>query len=220
MEVSYNLNTELGRKAAIADYLATKERVNSYVVTYRRYFYKDGDCDDYTPEYFKEFTDEQVALVRELLARAKEDGEDLWVYLEEEKEAEKYAFLQQEVDGLGQWYLEPESVDLDTIYHRYGFKLAIFYKGFEHQPTISDVRLAFSDEEYTALLDWKLCNPRSGFNFMRISNPELYQRLTNCFDSCFTTGDHPPFYTPTYAVEMTEVEEDVKRILAEYGEQK
>ena len=216
MKASYNLNTELGRKAAIADYLATKERVNSYVVTYRRYFYKDGDCDD----YFKEFTDEQVALVRELLARAKEDGEDLWVYLEEEKEAEKYAFLQQEVDGLGQWYLEPESVDLDTIYHRYGFKLAIFYKGFEHQPTISDVRLAFSDEEYTALLDWKLCNPRSGFNFMRISNPELYQRLTNCFDSCFTTGDHPPFYTPTYAVEMIEVEEDVKRILAEYGEQK
>ena len=58
MKATYNLNTELGRKAAIADYLATKERVNSYVVTYRRYFYSDGDCDDYTPEYFKEFTDE------------------------------------------------------------------------------------------------------------------------------------------------------------------
>jgi hypothetical protein len=220
MKAIYNIFTEAGRKAAVAEYLATKERVNSYVVTYRRYFYKDGDCDDYTPEYFKEFTDEQVALVRELLARAKEEGEDLWGYLEDEKVAEKYAFLQQNVDGCGQWYLVPESVDLDTVYHRYGFKLAIFYKGFENQPTISDVRLAFSDEEYIALLDWKMNNPRSGFNFMRISNPELYQRLTNYFDNCFTSGDHPPFSTPTYAVEMTEVEMDVKRILAKYGEQK
>lgn len=220
MKASYNFNSELGRKAAIADYLATKERVNSYVVTYRRYFYRDGDCDDYTPEYFKEFSDEQIALVRELLARAKEDGEDFWVYLEDEKEAEKYAFLQQEVDGCGQWYLEPESVDLDTVYHRYGFKLAIFYKGFENQPTINNLRIGLSDEEYITLLDWKICNPRSGFNFMRISNLELYQKLANCFDSCFTSGDHPPFYAPTYAVEMTEVEEDVKCILTKYGEQK
>ncbi len=220
MKVSYNLNSELGRKSAIADYLAAKERIKSYVVTYRRYFYEDGDCDDYTPEYFKDFTDEQVALVRELIARAEEDGEDLWVYLDDEKEVEKYAFLQQDVDGCGRWCLEPESVDLDAVYYRYGFKLAIFYKGFENQPTISDVRMEFSDEEYIALLDWKICNPRSGFNFLRISNPDLYQRLTNYFDNCFTSGDHPPFFAPTYAVEMTEVEEDVKRILAKYGEQK
>ena len=50
MKASYNLNLDLGRKAAIADYLTTKPRVNSYLVTYRRYFYNDGDCEDYTTE--------------------------------------------------------------------------------------------------------------------------------------------------------------------------
>ena len=68
MKASYNLNSDLGRKAAIADYLTTKPRVNSYLVTYRRYFYDDGDCEDYSPEYFKEFSDEQIAIIRELFA--------------------------------------------------------------------------------------------------------------------------------------------------------
>ena len=217
MKTSYNLNSDLGRKAAIADYLTTKSRTNSYLVTYRRYFYDNGDCDDYTPEYFKEFSDEQIALVRELLARAKQDGEYLWAYLEDEEIGKKYEFLNQKVDGHGQWYLAPESIDLNTVYHRYAFKIAIFYKGVDAPATVRDVRFNFSDEEYSVLLDWKIRNPHSGFNFLRVSAPELYKMLCDRFDNCFTSGDHPPFYTPTYAVEMTEIEADAKMIIEKYG---
>lgn len=216
MKASYNLTTELGRKAAIADYLTTKSRTNSYLVTYRRYFYDDGDCDDYTPEYFKEFTDEQIAIIRELFAQADEIGEDFTFLLDEDTTG-KYKFLEQEVDGYGQWYLAPESIDLNTAYHRYAFKIAIFYKGVDAPATVRDVRFNFSDEEYSVLLDWKICNPRSGFNFLRISAPELYKMLCDRFDNCFTSGDHPPFYAPTYAVEMTEIEEDAKMIVEKYG---
>lgn len=216
MNTTYNFNSELDRKAAVADYLSTKSLTNSYVVTYRRYFYKDGDSDDYTPEYFKEFTDEQIVLIQELLALQKEEGEELWAYLEDEETAKKYSFLQQEVDGYGMWGLEPESIDLDTVYHRYGFKLAIFYRGMEVQPTISDVRIDFSDEEYAELLEWKVSNPHSGFNFLRTSKPEFFKRLCDRFDNCFTSGDYIPFYVPSYAVEMTEIDEDAKKIMEKY----
>ena len=216
MKASYNLTTELGRKTAIADYLATKPRVNSYVVTYRRYFYDNGDWDDYTPEYLKEFSDEQIAIIRELFAQADEIGEDFTFLLDEDTTG-KYKFLEQEVDGYGQWYLAPESIDLNTVYHRYAFKIAIFYKGVDAPATVRDVRFNFSDEEYSVLLDWKIRNPHSGFNFLRVSAPELYKMLCDRFDNCFTSGDHPPFYTPTYAVEMTEIEADAKMIIEKYG---
>ena len=215
MKATYNLNTELGRKAAIADYLTTKSRTNSYLVTYRRYFYDDGDCDDYTPEYFKEFSDEQIAIIRELFAQADEIGE-YFTFLLDEDTTGKYKFLEQEVDGCGQWFLAPESIDLNTVYHRYAFKIAIFYKGVDAPATIRDVRFNFSDEEYSVLLDWKIRNPHSGFNFLRVSAPELYKMLCDRFDNCFTSGDHPPFYAPTYAVEMTEIEADAKMIIEKY----
>ena len=217
MKASYNLSAELGRKAAIADYLTTKSRTNSYLVTYRRYFYDDGDCDGYTPEYFKEFSDEQIAIIRELFVQADEIGEDFTFLLDEDTTG-KYKFLEQEVDGYGQWYLAPESIDLNTVYHRYAFKIAIFYKGVDAPATVRDVRFNFSDEEYSVLLDWKIRNPHSGFNFLRVSAPELYEMLCDRFDNCFTNGDHPPFYAPTYAVEMTEIEEDAKMIIEMYGD--
>ena len=216
MRASYNLNSDLGRKAAIADYLTTKPRVNSYLVTYRRYFYDDGDCEDYTPEYFKEFSDEQIAIIRELFAQADEIGE-YFTFLLDEDTTGKYKFLEQEVDGYGQWFLAPESIDLNTVYHRYAFKIAIFYKGVDAPATVRDVRFNFSDEEYSVLLDWKIRNPHSGFNFLRVSAPELYKMLCDRFDNCFTSGDPPPFYTPTYVVEMTEIEADAKMIIEKYG---
>ena len=216
MKASYNLNLDLGRKAAIADYLTTKPRVNSYLVTYRRYFYNDGDCEDYTPEYFKEFSDEQIAIIRELFAQADEIWE-YFTFLLDEDTTGKYKFLEQEVDGYGQWFLAPESIDLNTVYHRYAFKIAIFYKGVDAPSTVRDVRFNFSDEEYSVLLDWKIRNPHSGFNFLRVSAPELYKMLCDRFDNCFTSGDHPPFYTPTYAVEMTKIEADAKMIIEKYG---
>ena len=216
MRASYNLNSDLGRKAAIADYLTTKPRVNSYLVTYRRYFYDDGDCEDYTPEYFKEFSDEQIAIIRELFAQADEIGE-YFTFLLDKDTTGKYKFLEQEVDGYGQWFLAPESIDLNTVYHRYAFKIAIFYKGVDAPATVRDVRFNFSDEEYSVLLDWKIRNPHSSFNFLRVSAPELYKMLCDRFDNCFTSGDHPPFYTPTYAVEMTEIEADAKMIIEKYG---
>lgn len=212
MNISINTNTELGRKAAISEYIATKSRVSNYLVTYRRYFYDDGS-DDYTPGYFKEFTAEQLVIVKELLELCKSEGIDIWEAIEEDEE--KYAFLQQEVDQ-AHWYLVPDDIDIEKVYYRYLFKLAVFYDGIDSKPKVHDVRICLSDEEYVELLDWKMRHPHSGLNFLRVTNPELYKKLCDKFDSCFNSDEFPLFYAPTYAVGMTEVEEDVKQIKAAY----
>ena len=210
MKPSYNLNTELGRKAAIKEYLLAKPRVDSYSVTYRRYFYADHEYDDYTPEYLKEFTDEQLSIVKELIALCKSEEIDIWEAID--GETEKYAFLQQEVDE-SSWSLVPEDIDLNAIYHRYKFKIAIFYNGIDTQPKTHEIRISLTDDEYVELIDWKLCHQSSGFNFMRIANPNMYNNLCEKIDHCFSC-EGMLYYTPTYAIEITEIEEDAKMIRA------
>lgn len=213
MKTTYNLNSNAGRAAAIANYLAAKPRTNYYEVVYKRYFYADGDYDDLDPSFFKEFTEEQVALVRELLALADEEGENIWAYLDDEEYAGKYEFLQQEVDGMGQWYLVPQYVDIEKVYHRYSFKYGHFPNGIEEKAEFVERKIELSDEEYSKLLDFKLQYPEAGFSTLRHYHPELFSHLERYFDRTFAPVDWIPLYAPTYIVEMTEADEDVKKIL-------
>lgn len=216
MKRTYNLTNESDIKPIVADYLKKKSRTDYYAVTYRRYFYDETGCDDFTPEFLKCFTAEQMALVEELVAVCKEEGIDLYEAMGED---EKYNFLHQGVDG-GHWYLLPESVDLEKIYHRYGFKYGYFLESIEEQPRIFDMKLELTDEEYETLLVWRVKHQNVGFTSLRHDHPALYEKLATRFDRVFALMDEiPPHYAPTYVVEMTEVNNDAKAILAAHKEE-
>lgn len=205
MKATYNLNTEFGRKAAIADYLATKPRTTRYLVEYIR------DVDDFDPGCLFDFSEEQLALAKELVARAEEDGEHLWAYLEDEESIKKYSFLQMPGDeGFGEY--APTKIDLDNPVPVYKFRLALFDKGFEEKPRMLDCLTDLKDEEYAQLLEWRLWFHHYDFHSLAYAKPELFRKLINAFDSRFCE-DIAPYGGPAYLVEMTEVDEDVKNIL-------
>jgi hypothetical protein len=50
---------------------------------------------------------------------------------------------------------------------------------------------------------------------LRHDMPEMFEKLAQEFDGVFCSYEwQPPFYGPTYFAEMTEIDEDVKKILA------
>lgn len=218
MRTNFDLSNEKDRRQVIADYLATKPRTNSYAVTYSRNFYEysDGTYCDHDPYYeitfLKEFTDEQIEIIRELLVICEEEGIDITeaTYGEEDK----FEFLNQDSDS-GQYIFAPEKVDLETVHHRYLFKYGYFPQGIEEKPRIFEQRFVLSDEEYMSLIDWKLQHQDAGFMALRHDMPEMFEKLAQEFDSIFCSYEwQPPFYGPTYFAEMTEIDEDVKKILA------
>lgn len=89
----------------------------------------------------------------------------------------------------------------------------IFYpKGFDKEPRI-DYFLAHlkDDSDYTTLLTLKMMDRDLRFNELRHIMPEEYEYI-----SCQAEYDDPFYSTPgPYAIEMTEVEEDVFKIIGE-----
>ena len=107
MKTTYNLNSETDRNLIVNDFFNNKPLTDYYAVTYRRFFYDDFGCDDFTPEYLKTFTPEQIKLIQELVAVCKEEDIDLSEAMADD---EKYNFLNQEIDE-SYWYLVPQSID-------------------------------------------------------------------------------------------------------------
>ena len=206
MKTTYNFKSETGRAAAIANYLATKPRTKHYLVEYNR------DSDDFDPEDLKAFSEEQLALVQELLAAAESENEYLWERLEDEESAKKYSFLRMSgCDSFDEFY--PSNINLETPYYLYKFRLALFENGFGEKPRMLDCMVNLTDEEYATMLEWRLCFRHFDFHSLSYEYPELFKKLTHSFDSRFYALDFPPYGGPAYLVEMTEIDEDVKKIL-------
>ena len=84
---------------------------------------------------------------------------------------------------------------------------------FHYRPEDSLVRLKFkvylSDDEYLALLEWRLANRNDSFNMLSESSPELYARLTRRF--LHTLGANiGPFRSP-FLILTDELDEDVAK---------
>ena len=217
MKLSYNLNTELGRKAAIAEYLKTKPREKYYEVQYLRYIPSNDGCDvdGFEPSYLKKFTPEQLELVKSVMEKVDAGDAYLWEAIEE-LDPEKFEFLQTPpMDSYST--LDPKMVVLDTHYHMYKFKMAVFYDGIDVQPDVYEFLVDLTEDDYTTLLGWMICHQGCGFNILCIYHPELYQKLLHTFNNRFSKEIFPAVSAPTYAVEMTEIEEDAKMIIEKYG---
>lgn len=94
----------------------------------------------------------------------------------------------------------------------YKFRRIFYPKGFDKEPRI-DYFLAHlkDDSDYTTLLTLKMMDRDLRFNELRHIMPEEYEYL-----SCQAEYNDPIFSTPgPYAVEMTEVDEDVFNIIGE-----
>lgn len=217
MKTTYNLNTELGRKAAIAEYLKTKPREKYYEVQYLRYIPADDgyDVDGFEPSYLKIFTPEQLELVKCAMEKVNEGEAYLWEAIEE-MGPKKFEFLQTPpMDSYST--LDPKMVNLDTYHHMYKFKMAVFYDGIDAQPKIHEFLVVLTEEDYTTLVGWMMCHRGCGFNILYIYHSELYQKLLHTFNNQFSGEMYPAISAPTYAVEMTEIEEDAKMIVEKYG---
>ena len=214
MKTTYNFDSETDRNLIVNDFFNNKPRADYYAVTYRRFFYEDFDCDDFTPEYLKTFTPEQIKLIQELVAVCKEEDIDLSEAMADD---EKYNFLNQEVDE-SYWYLVPQSIDLDTVYHRYEFKYGYFIGGIEEQPRVIKIKAELSDDEYKSLLAWRLKHKSAGFMTLRHELPALFEKLATRFDGIFASVDWiQPYEAPIYVVEMTEIDQDAKAIMEQFS---
>lgn len=212
MQDSIIIHPEANLDLIIANYLANKPRTDYYAVTYRRFFCEDWDCDDITPEFLKEFTDEQLSMVRELSAQCSKEEIDLYEVIDVSEDCQKYDFLQQPLD-VSYCCLAPQSVDLETIYHIYRFKYGYFPDGIEGKAQVMELKINLTDEEYSKLLSWRCQHLQSGFTSLRYDYPDLFEDLAKRFDRTWDTFDTiTTDGAPTYVIEMTEIDEDVKKI--------
>lgn len=219
MSKTYDIYSETDRREVIEDFMQQKERANYYAVTYNRYFFDEFGFEEIDYEFHKKFTDEQIELVKGLIATCNEEDIELDEAIGEDKE--KYEFLQREPEDMADWVFVPQYVDLDNVYHRYRFKYGYHKDGLDQKPYFLDITVDLSDEEYMNLLNWRLQHPGAGFMSLRHDYPELFKKLTDFFDGAFYPIDClPPFYSPTYFIETEEVDEDAKMIMEKYPIQK
>lgn len=109
-----------------------------------------------------------------------------------------------------------EEIDLEPV-RNYAFTMAVFKNGSEEAPVRRTLRVPLSNEEFAALLSWRLLHRDdafSSFNVLRESLPMVFDKISTSlewffFDNLARLANAP------YAVFMDEVEEAVKEILAE-----
>ena len=211
-EKTYNLDSESKMESVVANYIANKPRELRYAVNYYVNL-GDGDVDGIEPSELKKFTNEQLEMLRVIDKKSKEEDLPFGEILEEH-DYENFDFLKAclETDYST---LEIKDIDLDNPYSVYKFKIAIFWYGIDCKPQINEIEIELTDEEYKNLLMWKIFNKNSGFNYLRHSEPYLFNKLSNRFEDGFSCDYGPTLYAPLYAIEMTEVEDDAKIILEE-----
>ena len=211
-EKTYKFDSESECESVVANYIANKPRELRYAVNYYVNL-GDGDVDGIEPSELKKFTDEQLEMLRAIDKKSKEEDLPFGEILEE-YDYENFDFLKASLET-DYSTLEIKDLDLENPYSVYKFKIAIFWYGIDCKPQINEIEIELTDEEYKDLLMWKIYNRNSGFNYLRHSEPYLFNKLSNRFEDGFSCDYGPTLYATLYAIEMTEVEQDVKKILGE-----
>ncbi len=93
-------------------------------------------------------------------------------------------------------------------YYTYKVEVALFEEDFHKAPTIHEVDVRLSDDEYLRLLQWQLQHPDWGFNHLDIdtlASAEIAYQVEKQF--------FPDDNTGTYAIYLTEIRQDAEAIL-------
>lgn len=116
------------------------------------------------------------------------------------------------IPGIDDWTISDIDLNPKAIYL---FRRIFFPKGFDEKPEINYFGSALIDDnDYIGLLALKLCDKNFRFNELRQVMPNEYESLSRTAE--FTD---PILRTKgPYAIEMTEVDDDVAKILGEEKE--
>lgn len=93
-------------------------------------------------------------------------------------------------------------------YYTYKVEAALFGEDFHEAPTIHEVDVRLSDDDYLRLLQWQLQHPNWGFNHLDIDVQASIEIAYQVEQQLF-----PDDNVGTYAVYLTEIREDVEAIL-------
>lgn len=106
----------------------------------------------------------------------------------------------------------PAEFDLKKPEKSYKFRRAFFLNGFDQKPDIYHFRAFIHDNDYLRLLALKMEDRRMSFNELRVKMPDLFNSISSQAESSYDI-----YYSPSapYAIEMTEVDEDVFNIIGE-----
>ena len=106
-----------------------------------------------------------------------------------------------------------DNIDYSQKVKAYKFRRAFFFHGFEGQPELSYFGAIINDEDYMKLLAIKMEDRKFCFNKLRYLMPDVFESISR--DAEFIDEFLRNDFSVTYAVEMTEVEEDVFNIIGE-----
>jgi hypothetical protein len=100
-------------------------------------------------------------------------------------------------------------------YYTYKVEAALFGEDFHEPPTIHEIDVRLSDDEYLRLLQWQLQNPTAGFNHYDIDAEAKINIEYEVEDKLFEDSD-----IGTYAIYLTEIRRDAEIILHSLNEKK
>ena len=106
-----------------------------------------------------------------------------------------------------------DNIDYSQKVKAYKFRRAFFFHGFEGQPELSYFGAIINDEDYMKLLAIKMEDRKFCFNKLRYLMPDVFESISR--DAEYIDEFLQNDFSVTYAVEMTEVEEDVFNIIGE-----
>ena len=106
-----------------------------------------------------------------------------------------------------------DNIDYSQTVKAYKFRRAFFVHGFEGQPELSYFGAIINDEDYMKLLAIKMEDRKFCFNKLRYLMPDVFESISR--DAEFIDEFLRNDFSVTYAVEMTEVEEDVFNIIGD-----
>lgn len=100
-------------------------------------------------------------------------------------------------------------------YYTYKVEVALFGDNFHEAPTIHEVDVRLSDNEYLRLLQWQLQNPTAGFNHYDIDTEAKINIEYEVEERFFPENE-----IGTYAIYLTEIRHDAESILCAINDNK
>ena len=113
--------------------------------------------------------------------------------------------------------LTPFHIELDAPSYLYDIEVAVFPDGLRGNHQVLERKVQLTDEEYIWLVGRYMCAPYMSFNWLRFQNRKLYDKICEFVEDNIES-DLMQFYTPTYAVELTELKQDAALYVQCIGE--
>ena len=192
------MNEELKKyQEMIQTFLDKKERVNYYETT------SYDNFNDQNVGMFVELSDEDVAKLRDLKVRY---GEDFVNHLGEVFDDE---------DVISDMFYTEEyiDIDLDTIYHRYGFTIS---EVNGDKVRSRQVLIQLSDKEYSKLLAWHLYDSHLVINTLFYRDENLARRIMR-EAMRYKCDDDAPLLSHPFVIVMDEALADADQIRHDNG---